>query len=458
MESFISRTALSMASCFWRTLMTTRLIILLLAMVFTQTSQAFCGFYVAKADASLYNQASQVVMTRKDNKTVLSLMNDYQGELKDFALVVPVPQVLKEGQIHIGDAKLFKHIDDFSAPRLVEYHDEDPCSPPVMYEKMMMPMAVMSAAPAKPRSDKSLGVTVEAEYTVGEYDIVILSAKESDGLETWLQSSGYKIPKGASAALQPYIKQGLKFFVAKVNLKEQNKTGLKFLRPLQFAFESPKFMLPIRLGMINAKGAQDLLLYILTEKGRVESSNYQTIKLPSNMDIPVYIKDDFANFYKALFETQAKKQQLRAVFTEYFWNMGWCDPCASEPLSPDELKQLGVFWLDTNSQRGMGMPVQVTRLHVRYTPDSFPEDLAFQETSDTENFQGRYVLRHAWQGKPEQCEAAKEYFKQLAERHEQEAKTLAELTGWELTDIKKKMNLDKTPDKQSDDQWWKKIW
>jgi hypothetical protein len=439
--------------------MRTRFIFLLLATLFTQTSQAFCGFYVAKADASLYNQASQVVMTRKDDKTVLSLMNDYQGELKDFALVVPVPQVLKEGQIHIGDAKIFAHIDNFSAPRLVEYHDEDPCSPPVMYEKMMMPMATMSApAPSKPKSDKSLGVTVEAEYTVGEYDIVILSAKESDGLETWLQSSGYKIPKGASAALKPYIKQGLKFFVAKVNLKEQSKTGSKFLRPLQFAFESPKFMLPIRLGMINAKGPQDLLVYILTEKGRVESSNYQTLKLPSDMDIPVYIKDDFANFYKALFDTQVKKQNLRAVFTEYFWNMGWCDPCASEPLSPDELKQLGVFWLDGNSQRGIGMPVQVTRLHVRYTPDSFPEDLAFQETRDTANFQGRYVLRHAWQGKPEQCEAAKSYFKQLAERHEQEAKTLAELTGWKLSDIKKKMNLTESPDKESDDQWWKKIW
>lgn len=440
--------------------MITRLLFLLLASLISQTSQAFCGFYVAKADASLYNQASQVVMARKGNKTVLSLMNDYQGELQDFALVIPVPEVLKEGQIHIGDAKIFAHIDNFTAPRLVEYHDEDPCQPRVMYEMMSKSVPMPTAAmPQKAKSDKSLGVTVEAEYTVGEYDIVILSAKESDGLETWLQSSGYKIPDGASAALQPYIKQGLKFFVAKVNLKEQSKTGSKFLRPLQFAFESPKFMLPIRLGMINAKGPQDLLVYILSEKGRVEASNYQTLKLPSNMDIPVHIKDDFANFYKAMFDTQVKKQNLRAVFTEYFWNMGWCDPCAAEPLSSEELKQLGVFWLDGNSQRGMGMPVQVTRLHVRYTPDSFPEDLVFQETSDTANFQGRYVLRHAWQGNPDQCEAAKTYFKQLAERHEQEAKTLAELTGWSVADIRKKMNLDDAPKTGgADNQWWGKIW
>jgi hypothetical protein len=456
-----------------------KIILSLLALTTPQLSHAFCGFYVAKADASLYNQASQVVMTRKEGKTVLSLMNDYQGELKDFALVVPVPQVLKKEQIHIGDSRIFKHLDDFSAPRLVEYHDDDPCRI-AEYDKL----AVMSAAPAvadgrmmKKAAKKDLGVKVEAEYTIGEYDIVILSAKESNGLETWLLQNKYKIPKGANKALQPYIKQGLKFFVAKVNLKEQNKTGLKFLRPLQFAFDSEKFMLPIRLGMINANGPQDLLIYILTEKGRVEASNYQTIKLPSNMDIPVFVKNDFANFYKAMFETQVNKQNMRAVFTEYFWNMGWCDPCAAEPLSPTELKQLGVFWLGQGADSGSGVPVQVTRLHVRYNNDSFPEDLMFQETGDTENFQGRYVLRHAWQGSPEQCPAAKEYFKQLAIRHEQEAKSLAELTSWNMNEIREKMNSgndgyfgnseakpavtnssDDASKKSSKSQWWKNIW
>ena len=435
-----------------------KLFVFLFALLGSQLSHAFCGFYVAKADASLYNQASQVVMSRKGDKTVLSLMNDYQGDLKDFALVIPVPEVLKEGQIHIGDEKLFKHIDDFTAPRLVEYHDANPCQ---RYD--MMEDAVVGAmrkkngsSPAK-AEDKGLGVTVEAEYTIGEYDIVILSAEESDGLETWLQQNGYKIPQGANAALEPYIKQEMKFFVAKVNLKEQSKTGLKFLRPIQFAFQSEKFMLPIRLGMINAKGSQDLLIYVLTEKGRVEVTNYQTVKLPSDMDIPVYIKQEFPSFYKSLFDTQVEKYNMRAVFTEYFWNMGWCDPCAANPLSPEELKQLGVFWLGEGFSRGAGMPVQVTRLHVRYTPETFPEDLMFQETGDTQNFQGRYVLHHAWQGSPQQCDAAKEYFKQLAKRHENEARTLAGLTGWNLDDIRRKMNLDDNL-KQNDDNWWKNIW
>src|SRR5439155_6731012 len=111
---------------------------------------------------------------------------------------------------------------------------------------------------------------------IGEYDILILSAQESGGLETWLRRSGYRIPSGASAVLASYIRQGMKFFVARVNLKEQAKLGYTFLRPIQVAYESPKFMLPIRLGMVNAAGPEELVVYALTRRGRAEATNDPT--------------------------------------------------------------------------------------------------------------------------------------------------------------------------------------
>ena len=92
-----------------------------LALLFSLTAApaaAFCGFYVGKADASLFNEASQVIMVRRDNRTVISMANDYKGALTEFALVVPVPTVLERGQIRIGDRKLFERIDSYSAPRL----------------------------------------------------------------------------------------------------------------------------------------------------------------------------------------------------------------------------------------------------------------------------------------------------------------------------------------------------
>ena len=201
-------------------------------------ARAFCGFYVGKAEASLVNHASQVVMAHHDDKTVISLMNDYQGEPSEFALVVPVPVVLQKGQVHIGDRELFRKIDAYSSPRLVEYFDPDPCAMMEFAPRSLSgPVGAMTNMAKAKRDDKALGVTVEAEYTVGEYDIVILSAKESSGLETWLQQNGYRIPYGARRALEPYIRQDMKFFVAKVNLTEHRRAGLTYLRPLQFAFE-----------------------------------------------------------------------------------------------------------------------------------------------------------------------------------------------------------------------------
>ena len=82
-------------------------------------------------------------------------------------------------------------------------------------------------------------VKIEAKYLVGEYDILILSAKESSGLKDWLNENGYKIPANAEEVLDPYIKSNLKFFVVKVNEKEKQKLNNNFLRPIQISFNSP---------------------------------------------------------------------------------------------------------------------------------------------------------------------------------------------------------------------------
>ncbi len=428
-----------------------------LMVIASPPAAAFCGFYVGKADAGLFNAASQVILVRRDGKTVISMANDYRGELTEFALVVPVPQVLERGQIHIGERRLFERIDAYSAPRLAEYFDADPCLPRTPRSAGAMDAAapvLMAKEEVKRRN--ALGVTVEAAYTVGEYDIVMLSAKQSDGLETWLTENGYRIPKGVSAALKPYVRQNMKFFVAKVNLKEQAKTGVAYLRPLQFAFESDRFMLPVRLGMLNAKGPQDLVLYVLTPVGRVETTNYRTVKLPANMELPTFVRGEFAQTYKALFDTQAAREDYRAIFTEYFWDMGWCDPCAADPLTPDELRQAGVFWLDAQgaAARGGGQPVMLTRLHLRYTKESLPEDLVFQETADRQNFQTRYVLRHPWRGDAGACAAAAGYFEEVVRRQEREAATLASLTGRDINEIRAKMAL--APQARS--RWWEALW
>ena len=431
-----------------------------ITVVVATTAQAFCGFYVARADTSLFNKASQVVLVRDDDRTVITMANDFEGDVEDFAVVIPVPTKIEREQINVGDRAIIEHLDAYTAPRLVEYHDPDPC---MRYERYKM--SADSAFPqsavleSSQRAARSLGVTIEASYTVGEYDILILSAKDSGGLIKWLKENDYRIPRGAEKVVDSYLKQDMRFFVAKVNLKEKAKLGYQYLRPLQVAYESNKFMLPIRLGTLNAKGKQELYVYALTRSGRVETTNYRTVKLPSNMNVPEFVQDEFAEFYRAMFDKQVIAENERAVFLEYAWDMAWCDPCAADPLSQQDLRKLGVFWVGgQGGSKVSAAPAQdvfVTRLHVRYDSEHFPEDLVFQETGDRQNYQGRYVIRRPWKGESS-CDIS-QYQADVRKRQEREAQQLANLTGWDIDDIRKKipflegLEAVKKP-------WWRNIW
>jgi hypothetical protein len=406
---------------------------------------AFCGFYVAQADAKLFNKSSKVVLARDGEKTAITMANDYQGDVKEFAVVIPVPTFIERRQIGVVDMPTIDHLDAFTAPRLVEYHDFDPCGEPrvvaMLRSASPSPMLAFADTAAAVRYR---GVTVEATYDVGEYDVSILSAKESDGLVNWLTDNGYRIPAGAEAVLGSYIKQNMRFFVAKVNLGRMELIGTGYLRPLQVRYETAKFMLPLRLGTVNADGPQDLIVYALTRNGRVETTNYRTVKLPTGVDVPLYVKGEFGKFYKALFERAVGREDMRAVFVEYAWDLGWCDPCAAAPMTFKELVELGARWIESDKDApfatrfGAAAGAFVTRLHVRYDAAHFPEDLAFIETRDRENFQGRYVLRHPWTGSAI-CPAADAYRASLPARFRQEAENLAGLTGWDAKDIVARM-------------------
>jgi len=137
--------------------------------------------------------------------------------------------------------------------------------------------------------------------------------------------------------------------------------------------------------------------------------------------------------------------------------MAWCDPCAADPLTATQLQKLGVYWLDLN-QAGIGrqpaaQDVFVTRLHVRYDGETFPEDLKFIETGDRSNFQGRYVMRHAWKGEAN-CDAASDYYRMVDDRNVVAGNHLANLTGWDRQEIAASIGVTHLPE----EKWWQRIW
>ncbi|HVJ56114.1 MAG TPA: DUF2330 domain-containing protein [Aliidongia sp.] len=421
---------------------------------------AFCGFYVAQADARLFNRASKVVLAWDDGRATVTMASDYEGDPKEFALVVPVPTVVAEDDIRVVENNLIGKLDAYTAPRLTEYFDRDPCAP--VYQRMSRaggaPMA-MPAPTMAPMAKDGLGVTIEARYQVGVYDILILSAQVSDGLVTWLGRNQYRIPAGAERVLGSYIGQGMHFFVAKVNLGRQEQAGEKFLRPLQVSYQTKKFMLPIRLGTVNADGPQDMIMFMLTRHGRVETTNYQTVKMASGLDVPLFAKDEFGKVYKAVFDRSVADDGMTRIYEEYAWDMhGYmpCDPCSAPVPDASDLFTLGARWhypqfehAGIDKLKSIRFPQQqadayVTRLHVRYDAAHFPEDLAFTETADRSPFQVVYHLQHPWIGEAS-CAAAKDYLRTLPARFEREAGNLATLTGWDIGDVRTRMQANGQP-------------
>jgi hypothetical protein len=405
------------------------------ALLIANSAQAFCGFYVAKADASLFNNKSEVIMVRNGNRNVITMSSDFRGDLSEFAMVVPVPTVLAEKDIRVVERRIFDVLNDYSAPRLVNYYDNNPCGYDMRLYEDSYSMAVPSMAKEELESKKLTtfkGVQIEAQYDIDEYNIIILSAKESDGLQLWLEANGYKVPETARQVLEPYVRSNMKFFLVKVNLDKVKNRNSEYLRPIQIRFDHAKFMLPLRLGMANSNGSQDMIVYALTTEGRVECTNYRTVKMPTDRNIPLYVEPKFGDFYKSLFEKTYKQEGRNAVFLEYAWNVSpytavKCDPCVGPPPVNYDFVEAGADWI---TQGNFNQTIFFTRLHVRYSRDKFPSDLQFQVTPNNENFQCRYVMTYPAQGSDFTCDAGQEYLVDLYNRRKKEVDELAALTGW----------------------------
>ncbi len=423
------------------------------AVAFTERADAFCGFYVAPSDAPLYADATMVALMREGTRTALSMSNNYKGPAADFAMVVPVPVVLQKENVKTLKHDVFKKLEQLTAPRLVEYWEQDPCPPPMeeMDEKAGRKYDMAPAPVAKAGGAGGYGVKVESQFTVGEYDVVVLSAEESDGLERYLVDNKYNIPKGAAAALAPYVKEQMKFFVARVDIKKVklNDKGVAVLSPLRVHYESPDFRLPVRLGLLNSAGKQDLIVWTLSKKDRFEVANYKNAFIPTNVDVTDDTRNAFGPFYAALFDAALEKAGGRAVITEYSWTSSGCDPCPTPPMNDNDVASLGGDALlgmkaavdDPAGPKfdspgayygGTSQPMVLTRLHTRYDATTLTDDLVFTRAepvvggrefltmqkadpkkgvelekgakpSGFNQFQARYAIRHPWTG-PIACE------------------------------------------------------
>ncbi|MEC8278176.1 MAG: DUF2330 domain-containing protein [Myxococcota bacterium] len=230
------------------------------------------------------------------------------------------------------------------------------------------------------------GVSVEAQYIVGEYEIIILSATESENLFNWLNDNDYQLPGQSIPMLEQYIAGGSYFLAAKVSESAGIAAG-DLLSPLQFKYETEAFGLPIRIGTLNSKDAQDLVLYVINDYGLGEAkiSNYPEFTVEDECLWETQ-GEEFGQFYADKFTSGYEAQNEGTYIVEYSWGGGGCDPCTGDPPSGNDLISLGV---DEDSI--YYSDYYFTRLHMRYTPEEADEDLMLYHSNLTEFSQIRYI-------------------------------------------------------------------
>ena len=288
---------------------------------------------------------------------------------------------------------------------------------------------------------------------------MILSAKDSAGLETWLRQEKYNIPQGAAAALAPYIRDKSKFFVAKVDIKKvkRDAQGVVQLSPLRFYFDANELRLPVRLGLLNAGGKQDLIVYVIHPTRASRSRTTPTRSSRPTSRSPTACATTSRRSSPSCSTPPSRRWAARSSSPSTRGRRRGCDPCPTPPLSLDDLATLGLDVLEgigvaagpapppgttkpsvAARERARAKPRPffgsapswvLTRLHARYSKETLSEDLIFREakpamggranwngtngdegasvsqTADggINNFQGRYIIRHYWTG-PVACE------------------------------------------------------
>lgn len=333
-------------------------------------AHAFCGTFVGPVGSAFENEASQAILVRDGTQNILSLANQFTGDVADFGLLIPVPEILTAQDVSVVDEALFAEVEAYSAPRLVSYD----CDDFMGREENGPPSSEEDAGGAH-------GVTVEESFAVGAYQIDVLSATGAGGLLDWLDARGFDLPQTSLPILNEYIQNDFYFLAARVTLSEL-PTANAYLSPLQLRYDSDSFTLPIRIGTTVSTGQQEVVLTVLNRgsEGKTSISNYPQAVLEDECMIPQEVVG-----YGGFYEEQLQDAFSQGIWVEeYSWSLGSCDPCSAEPPTPETLSALGVDWTDDDTW--------ITRIRARYTPEQATTDLALYQSGLQESSQVRYVL------------------------------------------------------------------
>lgn len=384
----------------------------------------------AQLDASVM----RIAVAHDGERTTWTLDGQVKGDVRRFSLMIPVPAKVNKRQVRVVKSGALDVLDRATAPRVDERHDPDPCAMVAADEAEASDMGIAAAPAARAASGAGLkasdyGVAVESHIQVGGYDIAVLAAKDAKGLARWLRRFKYDVPEDVERLMTDYLSRDWRFLVARVNLKKLVRERFTSLRPLQIRFRSAALELPVRIGAVAARGEPvDLSVFALSERGLTGLERALVSRAPAQQLVPPFAVRDPSELHEAVLG-HTFDENPHAVVLEFSGvprNVGY-------PTASTQLAELGAAW----AQRGKRVWATRYRLRLRDDP---ARDVVLAPTDDQGGFEVVYRAQNPWQPPPslpdeQVCDAGQRYLRALATRVDQEAETLARITGWDREEI-----------------------
>ena len=231
---------------------------------------------------------------------------------------------------------------------------------------------------------------------------------------------------------------------------KRDAQGAVQLSPLRFHFDANELRLPVRLGLLNASGKQDLIVYVIHPESRFEVANYANTFIPTNLEVADGVRNNFPRSSRSCSTPPSRRWAARWSSPSTPGRRPAAIPARRRRCRRDDLATLGLDVLEgigvavpppRTNKPGAAAPMRrpppffggapswvLTRLHARYSQETLSEDLIFREAKPAmggranwngtngdegasvsatagggvNNFQGRYIIRHYWD-KPVAC-------------------------------------------------------
>jgi hypothetical protein len=247
-----------------------------LVLMLSVSTPAFAdgGFFKFRPDLDkdLHEPAQKAIILHKDNTETLILQVKYEGEVDEFAWVIPVPGY---PNVDVAEPLLFEEL-AYLTYKWYPQKDRNG-----LFECGVIGRGGVSI-PA---------VEVWEESTVGVYDYAILSATDPNALIDWLNSNGYAFPEDGQEIVNHYLAKQWYFIAIKITAgAEAEELDEGTIQPLKLYFVSNDIVYPLKISSLSSDLCE-VLLYVFAEEKAVPAE-YAFLNLTTGEQIEYFSRKD----------------------------------------------------------------------------------------------------------------------------------------------------------------------